>query len=76
ETGEIRARALAKLREKNLDLVVANQVGRPDSGFASETNQVTFLSARGEEESLPLLSKREVAARLLDRIEATLAENR
>ncbi len=76
ETGEIRARALAKLREKNLDLVVANEVGRPDSGFASETNQVMFLSARGEEESLPLLSKREVAARLLDRIEATLAENR
>ena len=76
ETGEIRARALAKLREKNLDLVVANQVGRPDSGFASETNQVTFLSARGEEESLPLLSKREVAVRLLDRIEATIAESR
>lgn len=70
ETGDLLKRALAKLRDKHLDLVVANEVGKPGAGFASDTNRVVFVAPDGAAETLPLLSKREVAVRLLDRIEA------
>jgi phosphopantothenoylcysteine decarboxylase/phosphopantothenate--cysteine ligase len=61
--------ARQKMRDKNLDLMVANEVGRPDAGFGSDTNRVILVPPDGPEEPLPLLSKREVAVRLLDRIE-------
>jgi len=66
--------ARAKLRQKHLDLVVANEIGKPDAGFGSDTNRVVLLAPDGTAEALPLLSKREVAARLLDRIEADRAK--
>jgi phosphopantothenoylcysteine decarboxylase / phosphopantothenate---cysteine ligase len=69
-TADYREAARRKMKEKHLDLVVANRVDEPGSGFGTETNRVVFLSADGSEEELPLLSKREVAARLLDRIES------
>ena len=67
ETGSL-SRAPDKLRRKGVDLLVANDVSAPDSGFGSDTNRVLILDADGGEENLPLLSKREVADRLLDRI--------
>jgi len=73
ETEEVVANAREKLRKKNLDLVVANEVGVRDAGFAAETNRVTLVGADGEAESLPLLSKREVAHRILDRVARLLA---
>jgi phosphopantothenoylcysteine decarboxylase/phosphopantothenate--cysteine ligase len=60
------------LREKSLDLVVANDVTAPGSEFGSDTNQVTLVSADGAE-ALPLLSKREVALRLVAKIAERLA---
>jgi phosphopantothenoylcysteine decarboxylase / phosphopantothenate---cysteine ligase len=69
-TGDFLESARRKLAEKHLDLVVANRVDEPGSGFASEDNQVVVLTPDGREDPWPSLSKREVAARLLDRIEA------
>jgi len=71
ETGSL-DRAAEKLRSKGLDLLVANDVAEPGSGFGTETNRVAILDSDGTREDLPLLSKREVADRILDRIAAAL----
>ncbi|MCX5892068.1 MAG: hypothetical protein NTW80_03690 [Deltaproteobacteria bacterium] len=68
ETHDLEAEARRKLKAKNLDFIVANDVTRKDAGFAVDTNQVTILSRQGEPERLPLLSKEEVAERILDRV--------
>jgi phosphopantothenoylcysteine decarboxylase/phosphopantothenate--cysteine ligase len=71
ETGSL-DRAEDKLRRKGVDLLVANDVSEPGSGFGTDTNRVTLLTADGSREELPLLSKREVADRLLDRVAGAL----
>ncbi len=71
ETGSL-DRARDKLRRKGADLLVANDVAEPGSGFGTDTNRVAILSADGTRDDLPLLTKREVAERLLDRVTATL----
>ena len=72
ETGAAVAEASRMLREKGLDLVVANDVTAAGSEFGSDTDQVTFVSADGAE-ALPLLSKRDVARRLVAKITERLA---
>ncbi|MDA8238177.1 MAG: bifunctional phosphopantothenoylcysteine decarboxylase/phosphopantothenate synthase [Chloroflexi bacterium] len=71
ETGSL-ARAADKLARKRVDLLVANDVAEEGSGFGTPTNRVTILAAGGAEEALPLLAKREVAERILDRVVAAL----
>jgi phosphopantothenoylcysteine decarboxylase / phosphopantothenate---cysteine ligase len=71
EAGSL-ARAADKLRSKGVDLLVANDVAEPGSGFGTDTNHVTIYSTDAPAEELPLLSKREVASRLLDRVVARL----
>jgi phosphopantothenoylcysteine decarboxylase / phosphopantothenate---cysteine ligase len=66
ETENLVAEAERKLKEKNLDLVVANEVNQPDSGFAVDTNKVTLVSREEPPLELPLLTKEEVAALILD----------
>ena len=73
ETGSL-DRAAEKLRRKGADLLVANDVTEPGSGFGTETNRVSILAANGSRDDLPLLSKREVADRLLDRLAIALDE--
>lgn len=68
ETDELLTHARAKLKKKNLDLLVANDVSAKDAGFAVDTNRVVLLSASGETEELPLMSKEAVAHRLCDRV--------
>jgi phosphopantothenoylcysteine decarboxylase/phosphopantothenate--cysteine ligase len=68
ETSNLVTYARTKLATKHLDLLVANDVSRTDSGFGSDTNKVLLFHANGEMEDLPLLSKAEVAARIWDRI--------
>jgi phosphopantothenoylcysteine decarboxylase/phosphopantothenate--cysteine ligase len=68
ETQELLANAQAKLREKNLDLIAANDVSQEGSGFRTDTNRVTLLWADGRQEPLPLMTKREVAQHLLQRV--------
>jgi len=67
ETGDAVAEASRMLREKKLDLVLANDVTAKGSEFGSETDQVTLVSADGAD-ALPLLAKREVARRLVAKI--------
>jgi len=67
ETGDAVAEATRMLREKKLDLVVANDVTAAGSEFGSDTDQVTLVDAGGAE-ALPLLPKREVARRLVTKI--------
>ena len=55
-------------RSKGIDLLVANDVSEAGSGFGTETNRVTILDRAGAREELPLLPKREVADRVLDRV--------
>lgn len=71
ETGSLE-RAPEKLRRKGADLLVANDVSEAGSGFGTDTNQVVILGADGTRDELPLLTKREVADRLLDRVVAVL----
>jgi len=68
ETENLLENAATKLRSKNLDLIVANDVSAPGSAFGGDTNQVKFLFADGQVEELPLLTKDQVAHLLLDRI--------
>jgi len=72
ETGDASAEAGRMLREKKLDLVVANDVSDPGSAFGSDTDRVTFVSADGVE-VLPLLAKTEVARRLVAKLAERLA---
>jgi phosphopantothenoylcysteine decarboxylase/phosphopantothenate--cysteine ligase len=66
ETHDLEAEARRKMQEKHLDLIVANDVNRPDSGFQVDTNQVTLIPRQGDAVTLPLLSKAEVAGKILD----------
>ena len=66
ETDDLLTQARLKLNEKNLDLIVANRVGLPDSGFESATNVVTVLDRTGRVEQWPILPKTEVAWRIWD----------
>lgn len=68
ETDDLLAHAKEKLHAKGLDLLVANDVTAPGSGFGSDTNRVWLLAREADPEELPLLSKRDVADRILDRI--------
>jgi phosphopantothenoylcysteine decarboxylase/phosphopantothenate--cysteine ligase len=74
ETDELMANAQAKLKAKNLDLLVANDVSASDAGFAVETNRVVLLSPSGEIEELPLMSKEAVAHRLCERVVRLLGQ--
>ncbi|ULA68258.1 MAG: hypothetical protein LZF62_340008 [Nitrospira sp.] len=68
ETEDLLAHAREKLHAKGVDLLVANDVTAAGSGFGSDTNRVVLLTRKGAPEELPLLPKREVADRILDRI--------
>ena len=68
ETNDIVTNAQSKLQAKHLDLLVANDVGRRDSGFGVETNKVIIFHATGQIEDLPVMPKTGVAATIWDRI--------
>jgi phosphopantothenoylcysteine decarboxylase/phosphopantothenate--cysteine ligase len=72
ETGDGLARARKKLQGKRLDYVVLNDALEPGAGFEVTTNKVTLLSRSGTETALPLMSKRDVAQRILDVVEHDL----
>jgi phosphopantothenoylcysteine decarboxylase/phosphopantothenate--cysteine ligase len=68
ETEDLLAHAQEKLHAKGVDLLVANDVTAAGSGFGSDTNRVILLDRKGPPEELPLLSKRDLADRILDRM--------
>ena len=68
ETDDLLANASAKLAAKHLDLIVANDVGAPQVGFAHDTNAVTLLRPDAEPVEIDLASKRDVARAVIDTI--------
>ncbi len=66
ETTDLRQNAAAKLAAKGADLIVANDVTAPDTGFDHDTNAVVLLDADGGEAEVPLAGKRQVARAVLD----------
>jgi phosphopantothenoylcysteine decarboxylase/phosphopantothenate--cysteine ligase len=72
ETDNVLAKAREKRVRKHADLIVANDVSQPGVGFDGETNAVTIIAEDGEQ-AIPLQSKADVAAVIVDRIEQALA---
>ncbi len=72
ETGDLEAKAMEKLERKPVDLLVANDVTEHGAGFDVDTNRVLLIDRDHNQEKLPLLSKEEVAVRILNRIEGFL----
>lgn len=68
ETQDLIKNAQVKLREKYLDIIVANDISAPDSGFDVETNRVILLTADGKTDELPLMSKAEVAEKIIQAV--------
>lgn len=74
ETGRVE-RAVGKAKKKGVDLMVANDVTIPGSGFESDNNQVVLIHRNGETEHWPLQSKKRVAARIWDEVTRLLEED-
>jgi phosphopantothenoylcysteine decarboxylase/phosphopantothenate--cysteine ligase len=72
ESENMVANAKKKLKEKRLDMIVANDITQSDAGFDVDTNRVTIIDKKGKVEELPLMSKREVAERILDRVKGMM----
>ncbi len=70
ETGDAIAKGRTKLERKDLDMIVVNDALEPGAAFEVETNRVAILGSDGVEFTMPLASKREVAERILDAVEA------
>jgi phosphopantothenoylcysteine decarboxylase/phosphopantothenate--cysteine ligase len=68
ETTDHVANATDKIKKKNLDLIVVNDVSKEDRGFAADSNEVRMIDREGNEEIVPLMPKEDVADRILDRI--------
>jgi len=72
ESHDLLENAALKLKSKSLDLIAANDISASDAGFAVETNRVTLLFADGRKETLPLMSKNQVAETIIERLAALL----
>lgn len=72
ETEDLEKNAQDKLRAKNMDLIVANNLGDEGAGFGHDTNRVTILHRDGSSEALPVMTKMEVAGVILDRVKKIL----
>ena len=75
ETQDLKENAQSKIRKKNLDFIVANDILEPGAGFRGDTNKVNFYFPDGREVHLPLLSKKEVANQILDQIVSIVAND-
>jgi phosphopantothenoylcysteine decarboxylase/phosphopantothenate--cysteine ligase len=76
ETENLSENGRTKLKEKNLDLIVVNPAGGPDSAFAGDTNQASILDGEGKVQQVPKMSKGELADVILDRVVALLAREK
>ncbi|HYA93680.1 MAG TPA: bifunctional phosphopantothenoylcysteine decarboxylase/phosphopantothenate--cysteine ligase CoaBC [Thermodesulfobacteriota bacterium] len=76
ETEDVTENAKKKLLEKNLDLIVVNDVTKPGAGFRSDTNQVKILYPSGQVKDLPLMTKEEVSQFILDNVVKLLKEKK
>jgi phosphopantothenoylcysteine decarboxylase/phosphopantothenate--cysteine ligase len=70
ESNDLLDHARQKIADKQLDLIVGNDITASDAGFSVDTNRVMILDATGRQEELPLMSKYDVAWHILDRVSA------
>ena len=68
ESQDLITNAQSKLRTKNLDLIIANDITSKDAGFVVNTNRITILDAGGGEEALPLMTKDKVSEHIIQRV--------
>jgi len=68
ETNDEESNAIAKMQRKNSDMIVLNSLNDSGAGFGWDTNKVTMISKNGDKTALPLLSKKEVAEKIIDEI--------
>ena len=76
ETENIFDHAAEKLKNKNLDIIIANDVAKPGIGFGSDNNEVTIIDAAGSAKHVPLLSKDEIAHIILDAAKKVLKKKK
>ena len=76
ETMDVNANALKKLREKKLDLIIANDVSRKGLGFDADLNQVVMIDKKRPAVESPVASKREISRLILDRVEVLVGEEK
>src|SRR5699024_2852961 len=69
ETRNIEKYAKEKLKKKNFDFIVANDVSKEDAGFRTDTNIVSIIDDKGTIEKYPLMSKKELSKVILDKVE-------
>ena len=74
ESENVIANAKAKLQSKHLDMVVANDISREDIGIGKELNQAAIIDSSGAAEELPVMSKKEIAEKILDRLVALISK--
>jgi len=74
ESDDLRGNARGKLERKQLDLIVANDISAPGTGFEHDTNQVVLIDASGVEHDVSLRDKRAVADAVLDAVVALRAQ--
>ena len=75
ETTDHSKNGLEKLKAKNLDFIVVNPVSGPNSAFDSDMNEATIIDAAGKTEAIPLISKRAMADRILDKVADLLTKH-
>jgi len=73
ESEDLLKNATGKLNAKGLHLIVANDITAPDAGFSVDTNRVVIIDRSGQADQLPLMSKSEVAHKILDRVAQLLS---
>ncbi|HUI67966.1 MAG TPA: bifunctional phosphopantothenoylcysteine decarboxylase/phosphopantothenate--cysteine ligase CoaBC [Nitrospirota bacterium] len=73
ETDNVHQNAIKKLKEKKLDMIVANDLARAGAGFEIDTNSVTIIDRTGKSAELPVMQKSEIAAHILDKIVELMA---
>jgi phosphopantothenoylcysteine decarboxylase/phosphopantothenate--cysteine ligase len=76
ESSDLVENAKRKLKQKGLHFIVANDISANDSGFGTDTNRVTLIDRQGKVNSLPLMPKREVANKILDKVENLLRKQK
>ncbi len=74
ETEDLEANALGKLRSKNLDVIVANDVSKEHVGFGHDTNEIVMYTADGARHHVALTTKQEAARAVLDKVASLMAE--
>ncbi len=74
ESENLVENATEKLRRKNLDLIVANDISQTGSGFETDFNQVVLIDRKGQAEESPRLPKNQIAKRILDKVEKLLQQ--